>query len=361
MIQFMRGASSAVTSDNPTLQAGQPFYEIDTHKLKIGDGSTAWNDLPYIGGSGSTSPGKKYATVVVGTSTAGYTEDQVDYLCDGVDDDITIEEALSYLDSIGGGVLQLTHGTFTVSNSISVSDMKNITISGCGDSTVITNVPNMNSHYMFNGLRFNHSSLQNMCIKPVGSNFWIVVDIHSDYGTYENLYLDYSEASTTSEGTALRIYGDCRICNNIRINGNNQTIEFLVQGDNCTISNVVGSDISAAGNYSAFIDARGSGLTVSNCAITNLSAAFVKVSDDATNCCISNNFASGLMYYGAITSTGNSIIANNIFEFSSSSSSTVGIGDFGQRSINVLAVGNMIKGATTPLSTFVTSYGNMTK
>ena len=49
MIQFMRGTSSQAQSDNPVLAAGQPFYETDTHKMKVGDGSTTYVDLPYIG------------------------------------------------------------------------------------------------------------------------------------------------------------------------------------------------------------------------------------------------------------------------------------------------------------------------
>jgi hypothetical protein len=31
------------------LQAGEPGFEIDTFKLKIGDGITPWTILPYIG------------------------------------------------------------------------------------------------------------------------------------------------------------------------------------------------------------------------------------------------------------------------------------------------------------------------
>lgn len=33
---------------NPLLQLGEVGYETDTHKTKIGDGVTAWNDLPYV-------------------------------------------------------------------------------------------------------------------------------------------------------------------------------------------------------------------------------------------------------------------------------------------------------------------------
>ena len=46
--QFKRGLASAWVKVNPTLAAGEPGYELDTGKLKIGDGSTAWNDLSYL-------------------------------------------------------------------------------------------------------------------------------------------------------------------------------------------------------------------------------------------------------------------------------------------------------------------------
>ena len=41
---------------NPKLAAGEPGYELDTHRLKIGDGEKAWNELPYIGGSSTEIP-----------------------------------------------------------------------------------------------------------------------------------------------------------------------------------------------------------------------------------------------------------------------------------------------------------------
>lgn len=51
--QARRGTAAAWTSANPTLAAGEFGWESDTNKLKIGDGSTAWNALPYIGGGGA--------------------------------------------------------------------------------------------------------------------------------------------------------------------------------------------------------------------------------------------------------------------------------------------------------------------
>ena len=52
MIQFKRGTSSQWTSNNPTLSAGQPGVEFDNTqditKIKIGDGSSTYSNLPYI-------------------------------------------------------------------------------------------------------------------------------------------------------------------------------------------------------------------------------------------------------------------------------------------------------------------------
>lgn len=48
-IQFRRDTAANWQSTNPTLAEGEPGYEIDTDRMKIGDGATAWNDLPYHG------------------------------------------------------------------------------------------------------------------------------------------------------------------------------------------------------------------------------------------------------------------------------------------------------------------------
>ena len=46
-IQWRRDTAANWTSVNPVLAEGMPGYEKDTGKLKIGDGVTAWNSLPY--------------------------------------------------------------------------------------------------------------------------------------------------------------------------------------------------------------------------------------------------------------------------------------------------------------------------
>lgn len=78
-IQIRRDTAANWTSNNPTLAQGEMGYESDTHKLKFGDGTTAWSGLSYFGGSGGGYNGPTEAAVglpsppVAGTS---YTNSQ---------------------------------------------------------------------------------------------------------------------------------------------------------------------------------------------------------------------------------------------------------------------------------------------
>lgn len=47
IIQLRRDLAANWTSNNPTLAAGEVGFETDTNKFKIGDGTTAWETLPY--------------------------------------------------------------------------------------------------------------------------------------------------------------------------------------------------------------------------------------------------------------------------------------------------------------------------
>ena len=48
-VQVRRGTASQWTSANPTLASGEWGFETDTGKVKIGNGSSAWNSLGYTG------------------------------------------------------------------------------------------------------------------------------------------------------------------------------------------------------------------------------------------------------------------------------------------------------------------------
>lgn len=50
-IQLRHDTAANWTSANPVLMIGEAGLEIDTTKIKMGDGVTAWNSLPYFSGS----------------------------------------------------------------------------------------------------------------------------------------------------------------------------------------------------------------------------------------------------------------------------------------------------------------------
>lgn len=47
--QFKKGTAARWKEVNPVLAESEPGFVIDENRLKIGDGVTAWNDLPYMG------------------------------------------------------------------------------------------------------------------------------------------------------------------------------------------------------------------------------------------------------------------------------------------------------------------------
>jgi hypothetical protein len=51
ILQLKRGTAERWYTVNPILAIGEPGFVYDANKLKIGDGVTPWNELPYIEGS----------------------------------------------------------------------------------------------------------------------------------------------------------------------------------------------------------------------------------------------------------------------------------------------------------------------
>ena len=49
--RFKRALAAVWTPSDHVLDEGEPGFEKDTNKLKIGDGSSAWDDLDYFGGA----------------------------------------------------------------------------------------------------------------------------------------------------------------------------------------------------------------------------------------------------------------------------------------------------------------------
>ena len=83
--------------------------------------------------------GKRYASLVVGTSAAGWSAADCDYLCDGTDDQVEIQAAIDALGGAGGEIVIL-NGTYRLTGPITTTVdyyAVSIALRGCGDTTVL--------------------------------------------------------------------------------------------------------------------------------------------------------------------------------------------------------------------------------
>ena len=82
----------------------------------------------------------KTARFVIGTSTAGWTAKDCDYLCDGVNDQEEIIQALNALPATGGEIVILD-GTYNITASINIPK-DNVSLRGNGNATILKRMYN---------------------------------------------------------------------------------------------------------------------------------------------------------------------------------------------------------------------------
>jgi hypothetical protein len=120
LIQDRRGTAAAWTSANPVLEVGEEGFEIDTFRGKTGDGTTAWNALPYTSGPMGTAAAKDVPAsgdaaadeVVLGADSrlgAGGSGAAVDVTYDNTTSGLTADDVQAALDELaassGGGAV----------------------------------------------------------------------------------------------------------------------------------------------------------------------------------------------------------------------------------------------------------------
>ncbi|MBD5153798.1 MAG: hypothetical protein HDT15_01650 [Oscillibacter sp.] len=112
-----------------------------------------------------TVSGKRTCRFVVGTSTAGWTEADCDYLCDGVDDQVEIQQAINTLPE-GGGEIVLLSGNYQLSADVSIAGkIENLSITGEPGSTILsggritTNNSQSPVEFYISGIVFKKSSV----------------------------------------------------------------------------------------------------------------------------------------------------------------------------------------------------------
>lgn len=153
---------------NPGWNNGAP-PAIDAAELNAI--STTLENLDANGGGS----GKRYASVVVGTTTGGWTQADCDYLCDGTADQVQINAAIASLNG-GNGEVKFLSGTYNLSSEITISQNSSISFVGSGHSTVLQNAQPGNTSIGTNNMTGTSISISNLK--------WINFSIYGQIGVF---------------------------------------------------------------------------------------------------------------------------------------------------------------------------------
>ena len=194
-------------------------------------------NLTDSGKKASDFTGKRVCRFVVGTSTAGWTAADCDYLCDGTDDQVEINAAIQALPSTGGEAVILD-GTYNITSAISVSK-DNVKLSGNGASTVL--VRNWGTD-----IRTGVITIESGVSKCKISGFFVDGNVGSYSGSTNDSIL-LKDGSSHNE-----------VSNNIIVNSRNG---ILVEGSHY---NVLHGNLCKDGECGIYLYTRSSGNVVAN-------------------------------------------------------------------------------------------------
>ena len=296
--------------------------------------------------------GKACSTIVMGTSGAGYTAADVDYLCSGSNDSSQFTAALGALPSTGGRILML-EGTYRLQN-ISITK-SGVVIEGMGEGTVIEHAERASGEYttpiitvgsglsgvaiknlkMYGGLTQYDKSLVYAVAASSPMEFWGVV--FDDFSSFSN----GAVSSISFEG-----------CSGLEIPelGSSNSIKGcdcelgIISGDKNIISDCLLK--SCATNYTCYTIS-GDGNIISGCIIApEFMDTFMTISGAGN--LLSSNTITTSAYTGISVTGAKNIVSSNHIEFTMASSYSTGI-SVGTGSI---ACGNVIDGFISGSGTY---------
>ena len=263
--------------------------------------------------------GKRTCRFVIGTSTAGWTASDCDYLCDGTADDVEINAAIQALPATGGQILILD-GTYKITAPITFNK-NGATLCGNGAATILQ---------------------RNWDSARYGNGGVITINAVNDGVTVRNIQIDGNAANYTATGNH-GIYitsGSNNIINNI-CNNNSKGIYLSGANSNNTITgNTCNNNTSSGISLSSSDNNTVTGNTCNN----NSGNGVIVTSNNTTitgNTC--NNNATGIYLSGGNnnTVTGNTCIrgTGQASDYTSSQKTI-----YAAQSSNNLIVGNNIMG-----------------
>lgn len=194
LTQFRRDTAANWTAANPTLAAGEPGFETDTLKAKIGDGATAWNTLAYIGGgSGTISRLTSTGATITVTNPTGPTAN-VDLPASGV-------TAATYGDSTHVGQFTVSaDGIITAASAIGISGLAG---TGLNKLVTVTRATTGALDTGANAIPVGHGSLIVMCwcrTAAAATTESYTLTLNGDVGAHYDDYHWQTSGGTQSSG-----------------------------------------------------------------------------------------------------------------------------------------------------------------
>lgn len=181
-IQVRRDTAANWASVNPTLAQGEHGYDTTTKRMKVGDGSTAWNSLPYFG---------DYLMPVDCTSrVVEITGDGIPLIPDNVAGITYFQDAFATVDSWVGN--NATYNTVSVENGslkVVYSGSPGMSMSACraisGFNRKYTVIKIRSTVPISNVKYFGGSAYIDLTIRQLGSNsvlaFGVISSAHSSF------------------------------------------------------------------------------------------------------------------------------------------------------------------------------------
>lgn len=201
--------------------------------------------------TGQAENGKRSARFIVGTSTAGWTAADVDYLCDGIDDQVEINAAIQALPNNGGEIVILD-GTYSIAANVEINK-NNVTLSGNSKSTILKRMFNATEISGLIHVTSNDNAIQNFIIDGNRDNY--------TSGSNSGIYLDSSNENTITGITCRNNYygvylassGNSVIIGNILNNNHigiylHSSIGCTIVGNTCNNNNANGISLYSSTN-----------------------------------------------------------------------------------------------------------------
>ena len=286
-------------------------------KMKYWNGTT-WKVV-------GTDEDKRVARFVIGTSKAGWTKKDCDYLCDETDDQEEINNAIAALPASGGEIVILD-GTYNITAKINVNK-NNVSIRGNGNATVLKRMWNSSSpEGVITLTSAEGCRVQNLQIDGNNSGYGIylssssnntVTGITCNNNKYYGICLDSSNDNTITENTCnnnsdgIRLYSSSNnntitgnTCNNNNVNG----IRLYSSSNNTITGNTCNNNNNNNGIY-LYESSNNNTVTGNTCNNNSIGIDLYSSSDNTVtgNTCNNNNI-DGI--YLSSSSNNNTIIGN---------------------------------------------------